>query len=246
MRLLLVTPPLTQLNTPYPATTVLKGFLGAKGIDVCQLDLGIELVDKVLTSEFLSDVFYRTTDLKKSKNLTRIFSEKDRYIACVEPVVRFLRGQEQTLAARVANRSLLPEGPRFDNLADVEWAFGVSGTADKARYLETLFLEDISDYIRETVSPHFDLVRYAEHLAAFAPSFDGLEAEIEAQPSVTDCLMLDILKKRVEELYCHPTATMYQLWIFILRKVKRYLLIKKLKLYMFHPKIYLGNAQAKK
>ena len=69
MRLLLITPPLTQLNTPYPATTVLKGFLGTKGIDVCQLDLGIELADKVLTSEFLSDVFYRTTDLKKSKNL---------------------------------------------------------------------------------------------------------------------------------------------------------------------------------
>lgn len=202
MRLLLVTPPLTQLNTPYPATTVLKGFLGAKGIDVCQLDLGIELADKVLASDFLSDVFSKTADLKKSKNLTRIFSEKDRYIACVEPVVRFLRGQEQTLAARIANRSLLPEGPRFDNLADVEWAFGVSGTADKARYLATLFLEDISDYIRETVSPHFDLVRYAEHLVAFAPSFDGLEAEIEAHPSVTDCLMLDILKKRVEE--CNP------------------------------------------
>ena len=49
MKFLLLTPPLTQLNTPYPATTVLKGFLESHGHTVAQADLGIELVLKIFS-----------------------------------------------------------------------------------------------------------------------------------------------------------------------------------------------------
>ena len=42
MKFLLIIPPLTQLNTPYPATTVLKGYLQGCGHDVVQADMGIE------------------------------------------------------------------------------------------------------------------------------------------------------------------------------------------------------------
>ena len=48
-RILLITPPLTQLNTPYPATAYLKGFLGARGYHVTQADLGLELVLKLFS-----------------------------------------------------------------------------------------------------------------------------------------------------------------------------------------------------
>ena len=179
MRILLITPPLTQLNTPYPATAYLKGYYMAQGAEVRQVDLGIEVADRVLSREFLAGI-----GLEEQARL-------------IEPVKRFLRGQDDTLGPRIANRSLLPEGKRFEQLDEdnLEWSFGVSGTTDKAMHLATLFIEDIADYIREHVDPHFDLVRYAEYLSNDAPTFDPLYAELQQEPSVIDRMMLEILEK---------------------------------------------------
>ena len=179
MRILLITPPLTQLNTPYPATAYLKGYYGAQGHTVQQVDLGIEVADRVLSREFLAGI-----GLEEQARL-------------VEPVKRFLRGQDDTLGPRIANRSLLPEGKRFEQLDEdnMEWSFGVSGTTDKAMHLATLFIEDIADYIREHIDPHFDLVRYAEYLSNDAPTFDPLYDELQQEPSVIDRMMLEILEK---------------------------------------------------
>ena len=47
-RLLLLTPPLLQTNTPYPATMHLTGFLESRGADVHQRDLSIKVVRDVL------------------------------------------------------------------------------------------------------------------------------------------------------------------------------------------------------
>ena len=183
MRILLITPPLTQLNTPYPATAYLKGYYKAQGAEVRQVDLGIEVTDHVLSQEFLSDI-----GLEEQARL-------------IEPVKRFLRGQDDTLGPRIANRSLLPEGKRFEQLDDdnLEWSFGVSGTTDKALHLATLFIEDIADYVREHVDLHFDLVRYAEYLSNDAPTFDPLYAELQQEPSAIDQMMLTLLADCVSE-----------------------------------------------
>ncbi len=182
-RILLITPPLTQLNTPYPATAYLKAYYRAQGCEVRQVDLGIEVADRVLSHRFLEDI-----GLREQARL-------------VEPVKRFLRGQDDTLAPRIANRSLLPEGKRFEQLDDdnMEWSFGVSGTTDKAMHLATLFIEDIADFVREEVDPHFDLVRYAEYLSNDAPSFDPLYAELRQEPSRVDRIMLELLARCVQE-----------------------------------------------
>ena len=172
MRVLLITPPLTQLNTPYPATAYLKGYYREQGAKVRQVDLGIEVADRVLSRSFLESI-----GLEEQARL-------------IEPVKRFLR-----LGPRIANRSLLPEGKRFEQLDEdnLEWSFGVSGTTDKAMHLATLFIEDIADYVREHVDPHFDLVRYAEYLSNDAPTFDPLYAELQQEPSVIDRMMLSLL-----------------------------------------------------
>lgn len=177
MRILLITPPLTQLNTPYPATAYLKGYYKAHGHEVRQVDLGIEVVDRVLSYDFLKEI-----GLEEQARL-------------IEPVKRFIRGQDDTLGPRIANRSLLPEGKRFEQLDEdnLEWSFGVSGTTDKAFHLATLFIEDIADHIREKIDPHFDLVRYAEYLSNDAPTFDPLYAELQQAPSPIDRIMLDLL-----------------------------------------------------
>ncbi len=181
MRILLITPPLTQLNTPYPATAYLKGYYTAMGHEVRQLDLGIEVADRVLGSEFLASI-----GLDKQARL-------------IEPVKRFLRGQDDTLGPRIANRSLLPEGERFAQLDEdnLEWSFGTSGTTDKALHLATLFIEDITDYIREHIDSHFDLVRYAEYLSNDAPTFDPLYTELQQEPSPVDRIMLSLLEQTV-------------------------------------------------
>lgn len=178
MRILLITPPLTQLNTPYPATAYLKGLYVAQGHEVRQVDLGIEVADRVLSEDFLRDI-----GLAREAGL-------------IEPVKRFLRGQDDTLGPRIANRSLLPEGKRFAQLDEdnLEWSFGVSGTTDKAQHLATLFLEDIADYIREKIDCHFDLVRYAEYLSNDAPTFDPLYDELQGEPSPIDRIMLQLLE----------------------------------------------------
>ncbi len=115
----------------------------------------------------------------------------------IEPVKSFLRGKDDTLGPRIANRSLLPEGKRFEQLDDdnLEWSFGVAGTTDKAMHLATLFIEDIADHIRENVDPHFDLVRYAEYLSNDAPTFDPLYNELQQEPSPIDRLMLQTLEE---------------------------------------------------
>lgn len=197
MKYLLLTPPLTQLNTPYPATTVLKAYLEEQGHETTQADLGIELILKIYTPEFLEKIFSQTQSATPTTQ--RIALMKRDYIKCVEPIIRFLQGKDNTLATHIANGTLLPEGPRFDNLADMEWAFGTSGTDDKARYMATLFIEDIADYIRENISPYFDLIRYAEHLAQYAPEFDQLEEALNKPTNITDKLLLDILEKHIAE-----------------------------------------------
>lgn len=186
MKYLLLTPPLTQLNTPYPATAVLKGFLESRGIEVSQGDLGIELVDRIYSRATLAQLFGPAPDPWQQQTLN-----------CVDVVMRFLRGQDNTVAPRLANFSLLPEGPRFRNLADMEWAFGTSGTEDKARYLATLFIEDVADYIREHIDSHFDLIRYAESIANFAPAFDEIEQELHKPLTAIDRLMLELLEAHI-------------------------------------------------
>jgi len=160
---LLITPPLTQLNTPYPATTQLLAFLKTKGISAAQYDLSIDLADAVYSKHYLSDI------LKINHSKNHFTKNSEIYINLVEPVKDFLRGKNPTLEQRICSRRLLPEGPRFKNIEDLEWWFGTLGKTDMARHLATLFLLDISDFIRENVCSHFEVTKYAERISLLLP-----------------------------------------------------------------------------
>ena len=56
VKTLLITPPFTQLNTPYPASPYLKGFLKLHGYDVFQADLSIEVINAIFSRERISKV----------------------------------------------------------------------------------------------------------------------------------------------------------------------------------------------
>ncbi|NVO83816.1 B12-binding domain-containing radical SAM protein [Hymenobacter terrestris] len=192
---LLITPPLTQLNTPYPATAYIKGFLGGRGYAVTQADLGLELVLKLFSKAGLTRVFaeIETGSFKLSDNVRRMLRLKNSYLSTVEPVVRFLQNKDSTLAPRICHSRYLPEASRFDNVADLETAFGTMGLTDQARHLATLYLEDLGDLLKETVGPQFGFSRYAEKLGMSATTFDELHAALQTQPNLLDELLLELL-----------------------------------------------------
>lgn len=199
--ILLITPPLTQLNTPYPATAYLKGFLGSRGYRVTQADLGLELVLKMFSPQGLKRIFatIEQQNYPLSDNARRMVRLQRSYIATIEPVIRFLQNKDNTLAPRICHSRFLPEAARFDNVADLEAAFGTMGLTDQARHLATLYLEDLGDLIKETVGPQFGFSRYAEKLALSATTFDPLYEALQTPPNLVDEMLLELL----DELVAH-------------------------------------------
>ncbi len=192
--ILLITPPLTQLNTPYPATAYLKGFLGSRGFTVKQADLGLELVLKMFSRKGLERLFAGVTKIQKlSDNGQRIYRLRKSYFETVEPVIKFLQNQDSTLAQQICYSRFLPEASRFDQIGDLEAGFGELGITDKARHLATLYLEDLADFIVEAVCPHFGFSRYAEKLGMSATSFDPLEKALHAPLTIPDEMLLELM-----------------------------------------------------
>ncbi|MGV3641188.1 MAG: B12-binding domain-containing radical SAM protein [Adhaeribacter sp.] len=199
--ILLITPPLTQLNTPYPATPYLKGFLQPRGYDVHQADFGIELVLKMFSRPGLTRIFAAAAQHPRlSANSHRILQLQPYYLETIEPVLRFLQNKDNTLAQQICYNNLLPEASRFDQIADLEYAFGNMGITDRARHLATLYLEDLGDLITEAVCPYFGFSRYAEKLALSATSFDPLQNALDEAPNLVDTFLLELMAEKLAVL----------------------------------------------
>lgn len=199
--ILLLTPPFTQLNTPYPATVYLKGFLNTKNISCFQMDLGIEVIARVFSSKGLAEIFSLITEQAVlSANAQRIRSLKEVYCTTIDAVVAFLQGRNATLANRICNGGFLPQASRFDTLDDLEWSFGVMGLQDKAKHLATLYLEDLSDLIIECIDEDFGFSRYAERLGMSASSFDAMYEKLLQPCTHLDSISLEILEARLNSV----------------------------------------------
>jgi hypothetical protein len=198
--ILLLTPPFTQLNTPFPATAYLKGFLNTKQISSFQMDLGIEVLLELFSKSGLESMFSSALVTEISDNSNRIFELRKEYCRTIDSVISFLQGSTPTLARQICSGNFLPQASRFDQLDDMEWAFGTMGMQDKAKHLATLYLEDLSDFIVECVDSHFGFSRYAERLGRSANSFDELYAHLEGAITYMDSIALQVLAKRMEEI----------------------------------------------
>lgn len=194
--LLLITPPFSQLNTPYPATAYLKGFLNTKGIASFQSDLGIEVILAIFSKNGLTQLF-QVCDQPQTLNSERIFALQEDYIRTIEVVMAFLQGKNQTLARQICSGNFLPQAFRFEQLDDMEWAFGSMGMQDKAKHLATLYLEDLSDFIVECVDENFGFSRYAERLGRSANSFDELYDYLQSEPTYIDQITIQILAEKL-------------------------------------------------
>ncbi len=200
--LLLITPPFTQLNTPYPATAYLKGFLNTKNISAFQMDLGIEVILKLFSRSGLENIFDEAAESEAhfSENAQRIYSLRLEYLKTIDAVITFLQGKDLTFARQISAEDFLPQASRFSELEELDWAFGTMGMQDKAKHLATLYLEDISDFIIETIDPHFGFSRYAEKLGMSANSFDELYEELQQELTYVDVITLQLLEEKIQEI----------------------------------------------
>jgi len=210
MRVLLITPPMIQLNTPYPATAYLTGFLrlhaNRLGLEVTQADASLALFLRLFSAPLLArmsdELGARARRVGKRvavpPAIAQFLANAGRYIDTVEPAIRFLQGRDPSLAFRIVGRVFLPEGPRFQHLnppptsehaaldEQLLSAFGTLGSTEQARYLASLYIDDLADVWREGIDPRFEFSRYGERLAASAPSFDPLHEALTGESTLID------------------------------------------------------------
>ena len=198
--ILLITPPFTQLNTPYPATAYIKGFLNTKNISAFQMDLGIEVIVELFSKKGLIEIFNSSNLKLLSSNSKRIYALKNEYLKTIDSVIAFLQGKNPTLARQICQDNFLPEASRFEQIDDMEWAFGSMGIQDKAKHFATLYLEDLSDFIKECIDENFGFSRYAERLGRSANSFDEMYNELQKELTYIDKIALKILDEKIKNV----------------------------------------------
>lgn len=207
---------MTQLNTPYPSTAYLTGFLRSQGVDAVQEDLALALVLALFTPEGLAQVrgcALAKPEAKRTACVNYFLDYFERYQSTVAPTIAFLQGRDSTLSHRIAGRGFLPEGPRFAALDAYDdegsgdplaWAFGALGQQDRARHLATLYLNDLADVLRDAVDSRFEFVRYAEQLAGSQATFEPLAQALAAAPTLVDdtleALTLEVIAKHQPQL----------------------------------------------
>lgn len=176
MNAILVQPPFTQLNAPYPAIHYLEAFLRGRGHKAAAWDHSIGLYRRIFSSAGLPKVFAgvreKRAGLKLDEasraQLERYLSNERLYIEWIDGIVAFLSGGDPAMAHRLASAVELPIGARAEAL--LEARDGRIGP-DEARALATRILDDLGDLIAFALDPDFGTVRYAERLASSRADF---------------------------------------------------------------------------
>jgi hypothetical protein len=206
-----VIPPMTQLNTPYPSTAYLTGFLRSRGVAATQEDLALKLVLNLFTTEGMAkirDKALALAETERSASVNFFLDFFERYENTIAPTIAFLQGKDSTLSHRIAGRGFLPEGPRFTALdayddgesADpLAWAFGALGQQDRARHLATLYLNDLADVLRDAVDSRFEFVRYGESLAGSQATFEPLATALAAPLTLMDETLQSLTLNAIEQ-----------------------------------------------
>ena len=103
-RVLLLIPPLTQLNTPYPSTAYLTGFLRGHRIEASQADVGIEMVLRLFCRSGLTTLFEQVRERKNEwpGEARQMLAVTPAYLDAIDPVIEFLQGRNPSLALLIA------------------------------------------------------------------------------------------------------------------------------------------------
>ncbi len=191
MKALLVQPPFTQLNAPYPAVHYLEAFLRAQGAEAVSFDHSIMLYRKIFSRAGLAKVFEdarkaleagnstapQNADAATTTQIERYFSYERLYLEWIDGIVDFLSGSDPAMAHWLAQAVELPRGARAQAFLDER-----DGRIepDEARALATRILDDLGDFISYALDPDFGTVRYAERIASSRADFGEVRSALDS------------------------------------------------------------------
>ena len=192
MNVLILEPPVVQLNTAYPSGAYLSAFFKSLGHTTKWIDLNILLFYKIFSREGLSRLFELSTDnaLKLAEsaekkgdgmtafNLRRYISQKFLWIHWIEFITAILRPSEANNISGTENAhrfvfgAHVPRGARMERFLE---NLDHDLSTDDARSLASYALADLADFINIAFDNNFSLVRYAESLTISESTFAQVE-----------------------------------------------------------------------
>ncbi len=199
MNVVIITPPVVQLNTPYPSGAYLQNFfkrpeLSSYVSTVQWADLSIDLFHAIFSAAGLAAIFSQTTDKALQMADAAEQSGDDgtaynlrRYVSCAPlwihwiDTIKAMLGCTGSTAKTISGREFVHEfvrsahAPRGQRMDQFLQGLDRDVCADDAQMLCTFALADLADYITAVYDENFALIRYAEHLAASNAPFSILE-----------------------------------------------------------------------
>lgn len=179
MNSLLIQPPFTQLNSPYPAIWYLGRYLEKLNIATTYHDGSIECFHRIFSAAGLEAVFRQAAvavpkkklDQESRRRVDAYFAQKGDYCAIIDNVIAFLCGHDPAFAYRLAVGAGIPDGMRTEAIKGDRGGIAV----EEASLLATALLNDLADFIRFLVDPGFETVRYAERLTSSVQDFAAIQ-----------------------------------------------------------------------
>ena len=198
MKIVIIQPPLIQLNSPYPSGAYLSNFFKNYIFEnqnnyVKWLDFSNELFNAIFCKEGLTKLFELSENnaLKIANkaeqngddftafNLRRYVSTKNQWINYIDQIKWILNCQNsgREVSHKFIFSANAPRGNRMENyLASLT----EEPTVDHARFLASLALADLADYITFAFDKNFSLIRYAESVCAKNKSYNSILQELNS------------------------------------------------------------------
>lgn len=207
MKIVLIIPPFTQINSTYPSITQLSGFLRKAGFSSFAVDLSLNVFLRIYSNNGLSDIYkilkdYRTDD----KDLKLIIDNFPRYIEIIDLIIEFLQGKNDVIANLLIKPGYIPLIRNLPNEKLDLMNFGFLGNIDRAKYYSTLMINDIYYAINKCISKDFGLSRYAEKIALSPKSFDNIYNKLKLEKNILENIIIEeyekVLNKYSPQLMC--------------------------------------------
>lgn len=248
MNIVIIQPPLVQLNTPYPAGAYLASFFrylykqrnktgSVRWLDLSQglfrslfCKSGLELLFSESASKALAmaSEAERSGDDATAFHLRRYVSESGLWCSWIDRIMAVVCGSAAGLSGHEFVHEFIrsahaPRGMRMERyLSELKRP----PAADDAEVLASLALADLADYVTAVYDGNFALIRYAESVACSTERFSDIEKTLDSP--VLACFyekLLGTLFKDVKDtLFCIsvPFPGTFAAALYTARYIKRH------------------------